>query len=61
MLTTQKQAIPSGSVPDTDGEPSPILVRLLDEIERAEEQRPAPPPPRPARQSSIRPRPFAYD
>jgi len=61
MLRTQQQPIRSGSVPDMDGVPSPILIRLLDEIDRAEEQRQSQPPPQSVRQTSPHPRPFAFD
>jgi hypothetical protein len=52
---------PAPPQPDTDGERSTVLIRLLEELDRAEEKSPGETIRAPARQSNPTPRPFAHD
>jgi hypothetical protein len=62
MYAEWQLAVPPASPPpDTDGECSTVLIRLLEELDRAGEESPGEITRAPARQSNPTPRPFAHD
>jgi hypothetical protein len=62
MYPESQQAVsPEPSQPDTDGEPSTVLIRLFEELDRDEEKSPGEITRVPMRQNHPTPRPFAHD